>query len=174
MKSRIWRSALLILMILALVLSSFVSCKRKKVDDPTLAPDYAPPHEEQGAEDIGDGDGSKIDAPEGGGAAGMTYEDKMTVDLSDKKVTLRFDNASRSVSNVVLQVIIQDRVIVETGVITPGKRVTTVNLKEGAETLLQPGVYANNAKMVVNFYDPETNEKSAVKTEIPVTVTVQN
>lgn len=160
-------------MILALVLSSFVSCKRKKVDDPTLAPDYAPPHQEEGAEDIGDGDGTKLDAPEGGGSAGMTYEDKMIVDLSDKKVTLRFDNASRSVSNVVLQVVIQDTVIVETGVITPGKRVKTVNLKEGADVLLQPGVYANDAKLVVNFYDPETNEKSAVKTEIPVTVTVQ-
>lgn len=173
MKSRILRSTLLVLIILALVLTSFVSCRKKKVDD-TLPPDYAPPQTEGNAEDMEEGDGSKIDTPEGGGSVGLVYEDKLTIDLSDKSVSLNFGISKRSVSNVILQLIVQDTVIVQTDLITPGQRVRTAALKEGAEAKLQPGVYSSNAKFIVNCYDPETNEKSAVRQEIPVTVTVQN
>lgn len=162
-------------MVLVLVLSSFVSCKRKKVDDPTLPPDYAPPQTDKNAEEItGEGETSKIDTPKGGGSVGLIYEDKLTIDLSEKKViSMNFGISGRSVSNVILQIMVQGKVVAQTDLIKPGNRLRTADLKEGAEALLQPGIYSNNAKFVVNCYDPDSNEKSAVKQEIPVTITVQ-
>ena len=44
-----------------------------------------------------------LEVVQNGGAVGLTYSDKITIDLSEKKATLRFDNPSRSVNSVVLQ-----------------------------------------------------------------------
>ena len=137
---------------------------------PGITPDYPAPPEDEGAEDVED-DEEKLDAPEGGGAVGMIYSNEVSIDLSDKKATLLFANPNRSTHNVTVQLVVQDVVLAESGLLTPAKRITELALKDGIT--VPEGVYAQNAKFVVRFYDPETNACSIVNSEIAVTVTVR-
>lgn len=138
---------------------------------PVLAPDYAPVEEEANAEPIGDDDSEKMEAEEGGGAVSLTYSTEVTIDLSDKAASLVFANPSKSVQDMVVQIVIDDTVIVQSGTLKPGNQVTTLDLLDGAESQLQPGGY--DGKFVVFYYDPDTGEKAVVNTEIPITITVQ-
>ena len=137
---------------------------------PGITPDYPAPPEDEGAEDVED-DEEKLDAPEGGGAVGMIYSNEVSIDLSDKKATLLFANPNRSTHNVTVQLVVQDVVLAESGLLTPAKRITELALKDGIT--VPEGVYAQNAKFVIRFYDPETNACSIVNSEIAVTVTVR-
>ena len=71
---------------------------------------------------------------------------------------------------MVLQLVIDDVVIIQSGRLEPGNRVTTLNLLDGAEKRLAAGGY--NGKFVVLYYDRASGEKAMVNTDIPVTVTV--
>lgn len=138
---------------------------------PVLAPDYAPVEQEPNAQPYDDGSTEKLDAEEGGGAVSLTYSDQATVDLSDKTATLVFANPAKSVQEMVVQILVDDTVIVQSGTLVPGNQVTTLALLDGAESQLQPGGY--DGKFAVFYYDPDTGEKAVVNTEIPITVTVQ-
>ena len=137
---------------------------------PGIVPDYPAPPLEEGAESVDDNE-DKLDAPEGGGAVSMIYSDEVSIDLSDKKVTLLFGNPNRSTHNVSIQLVVQDVVLAESGLLLPSNRITTLNVKDGVD--IPAGVYANNAKIVIKFYDPETNACSIVNSEILVTLTVR-
>ena len=187
MKKNIWLRLLVSVMLLAMLATMMVACKKDPVDDPDdpdvpgnggttiLHPDYPAPAPEEGAEDIGGEAEDKLEKPEGGGSVGLVYSDKVTIDLSDKKATLRFDNPSRSTNNMSLELLIQDVVVLKSGTLTPGKRVTSLDVEEAALAALVAGVYGatSNAKFRVYFYDPVTNERAVVNSEIAVTVTVQ-
>lgn len=137
---------------------------------PVLAPDYAPQQLEEKAEPIGDDGDEKLSQPEGGGAVGLTYAKEISISLSDKSATLLFANPTKSNQDMVLQLVIDDVVILQSGRLEPGNRVTTLNLLDGAEKRLDAGGY--NGKFVVLYYDCASGEKAMVNTEIPVTVTV--
>ena len=62
-------------------------------------------------------------------------------------------------------------ILAQSGKLSPGKQLDTLELLEGAASRLQPGGY--NGQFVVLFYQPDTGEKTIVNTEIPVDVTVQ-
>ena len=94
------------------------------------------------------------------------------VDLSDKQAMLLFANPGKSNQDMVIQIIIQDVVICQSGTLTPGHQVKTLDLQDGAEKLLTAGIY--EGKFNVLYYHPETGEKAIVNTEIPVTITVQD
>lgn len=177
MKTRILMILLVSVMLLTLLATTFVSCGDDEelppdgtVTIPGITPDYPAPPEDEGAEDVED-DEEKLDAPEGGGAVGMIYSNEVAIDLSDKKATLLFANPNRSTHNVTVQLVVQDVVLAESGLLTPAKRITELALKDGIS--VPEGVYAQNAKFVVRFYDPETNACSIVNSEIAVTVTVR-
>lgn len=137
---------------------------------PVLAPDYAPKEEERNAETIPDDNGEKMELPEGGGSVSLTYAREMTIDLSDKKASLYFANPGKSNQDIVLQVVVQDEVIIQSGTLKPGNQVTSLDLLDSASGMLSAGGY--EAKFVVLYYHPETAEKALVNTEIPVTITV--
>lgn len=137
-----------------------------------LAPDYAPQEIEQNAEDIGDSDADKLDAPAGGGAVSLMYQDTVSIDLSDKSISLMYGNPTESTMDILLQIIIQDNLIAQTGRLEPGQQVKKLDLGEAVAKTLQPGGY--DGMFVVSFYNPETGEKSAVDTNIPITVTVSD
>ena len=137
---------------------------------PILAPDYAPQQLEENAEPIGDDGDEKLSQPEGGGAVGLTYAKEISISLSDKSATLLFANPTKSNQDMVFQLVIDDVVILQSGRLEPGNRVTTLNLLDGAEKRLDAGGY--NGKFVVLYYDCASGEKAMVNTEIPVTVTV--
>ena len=135
-----------------------------------LAPDYAPQPQEQNAETIPDDSGEKMEKPEGGGSVSLTYSNKVTIDLSDKAASLYFANPGKSNQDMVLQIVIQDTVILQSGTLSPGHQVKLLNLLEGAEDMLQPGGY--EGKFIVLYYDQTSGEKSMVNTEIPITINV--
>ena len=151
---------LLLITLIAIGVTIWALCFRDTA--PVLAPDYAPVEEESNAQAIEDDSGEKLEAEEGGGAVSLTYSNEVTID---------FANPGKSVQDMVVQIVIDDTVIVQSGTLKPGNQVTTLNLLDGAEKQLQPGGY--DGKFVVFYYDPDTGEKAVVNTEIPITITVQ-
>lgn len=138
---------------------------------PTLAPDYAPQQEEKYAQDIGDNGKEKLDQAKGGGAVSLTYSTKVDIDLSKKQATIMFQNPSESNQSMVVQLVVQDTVIAQSGKLSPGKKTEKIDLLENAVGQLQPGGY--EGKFIVLYYQPDTGEKTVVNTEIPVNITVK-
>ena len=135
-----------------------------------LNPDYAPQKQEQNAETIPNDTGDKMAPPEGGGAVSLTYSNEVKIDISDKAAAVYFANPGKSNQDMVLQIVIQDTVILQSGTLSPGHQVKLLNLLEGAEEMLQPGGY--EGKFIVLYYDQTSGEKSMVNTEIPITINV--
>lgn len=140
-------------------------------DDTVLAPDYAPVEKEEHAETIPGDTDDKMESDKGGGSVSLSYADKATIDLGDRQVSLMFANPGKSNQDMVLQLVIQDTVIVQSGTLSPGNRVTVLDLLPGAEKKLVPGGY--EGKFVVFYYSEETGEKAMVNTEIPISITIQ-
>ena len=163
---------LLLLLFFATVVASVWALYFRDGKD-TLAPDDTtiPPQIETNAEPVpGDSSDEKLDAPEGGGAVSLTYSKAVDINLTDKKASLVFGNPARSNQDALVQLVIQDTVILQSGSLTPGTRVTTLDLAKDAEKKLTAGVY--EGKFVVSFYDQPTGRWATLNAEIPVTVTV--
>ena len=135
-----------------------------------LIPDYAPQQKEENAETIPDDTENKMENPEGGGSVSLTYSNEVTIDINDKAAALYFANPGKSNQDMVLQIVIQDTIILQSGTLKPGNQVKLLNLLEGAEEMLQPGGY--DGKFIVLYYDQTSGEKSMVNTEIPITINV--
>lgn len=166
------RSVILLLLLLLLAVVSVgmgIWIVKFRETETVLAPDYAPAVEKN-AESTGDGTDSKLDQPDGGGAVSITYSKDVSVSLSKKSATLLFENPAKSNQDMVIQLVIDNTVILQSGKLMPGNRVTDLRLLENAEKRLSEGGY--DGKFVVLYYDAESGEKAMVNTEIPVTVTV--
>ncbi len=139
----------------------------------TLAPDYAPPKVEDNAEFVG-GDGEKLESSAGGGSVVILFSDGVTVDLSDRKATFSYTNPGESNQNVLVQVVVQDTVIAQSGVVEPGHKLTVLDLLEEVQQsiMLSPGVY--EGKLSLHFYNPETGEKAVLNSDLPMKITVQD
>lgn len=166
------RIIIMLLLLLIIAVGVTVWAVFFRDSDSVLTPDYAPQSVEENAEPIGDESGEKLEQPEGGGSASLIYSKDVVIDLSDKTATLLFGNPSRSNSDIVVRLIIRDKVILQSGRIVPGNKVTSLNLLEGSEKMLLPGGY--NGKFVVFYYNPTTGEKAMINTEIPVSITIQD
>ena len=168
-KKRLLILLLLLITIAAVGLSVWAIWFRNST--PVLAPDYAPQQIEKNAEPIGDHGDEKLSQPEGGGAVGLTYAKEVGISLSDKSATLLFANPSKSNQDMVLQLAIDDVVILQSGRLEPGNKVSTLSLLEDAEKRLVAGGYDGN--FIVLYYDRTSGEKAMINTKIPVTVTVR-
>lgn len=173
-----WKKQLLILLLLLITCTSlgvaywavFVRNNNPEQDGPKiLEPDVAPGEKEKNAESMGDEGDKKLDQPKGGGAVSITYSKDVTIDLSDKKVSLLFGNPARSNQSMVLQIVIQDNVVVQSDTLSPGYQVKKLDLK--TDVGLKPGTY--KGKFNVLYYDSDTGKKAVVNTEIPVDIDVQ-
>ena len=159
---------LLLITLIAVVISVWALFFRSRGS--ALTPDYAPVEEEKNAESIEGDSGDKLKSPQGGGSVSISYSTDVSIDLSEKSAGLYFANPSKSNQDMVVQVVIQDTILVQSGSLKPGNQVTKLNLLEGAEKKLSPGGY--DGKLVILFYDETTGEKAVVNTEIPVTIMV--
>ena len=139
--------------------------------DVILAPDYAPQETEPNAERLPNDSADKLDAPEGGGAVSLTYSNQVRIDLSAEEAYLLFANPGKSTQDIVLQIVIQDEVIIQSGLLTPGHQIKTLDLLSGMAQKLTIGGY--NGKFIVLYYDRESGEKAVVNTEIPIHITVK-
>ncbi len=164
--------ALSAIIVVSVTLTVWAIFFREPDTPPVLTPDYAPVEKEENAENIENDDDTKMEAEQGGGAVGIMYSDQVTIDLSDKKATLYFANPGKSLQDMVLQIVIKDEIIVQSGTIVPGKQIRTIDILDGKEKLLSEGIY--DAKFVAYYYDAETGERAMLNTEIIITVTVKN
>ena len=168
-KKKTWLILLLIICIVICIGVTIWALFFRQSDE-ALIPDYAPQETEQNARPI-EGDDTKLDAPEGGGAISLEYDSQVTVDLSDGKAYLSYANPGKSTQNIVLRIEIQDTAVVQSGTIRPGNQVSELELLDGAAKKLQEGVY--DAVFRILSYDPVTGEKAMVDTLAEITVTVQ-
>lgn len=144
----------------------------RKPDDSGLTPDYAPPETESNAESMPGNDKDKLESPDGGGAVSISYTKNVLIDISEEKAVLNFGNPGESTQDMLVQIVIQDTILVQSGRLTPGHKVSQLNLLEGVAKKLQAGGY--EGKIVVLFYDQESGEKAMLNAEIPVTINVQD
>jgi hypothetical protein len=172
-KTMIILIAVLAVITLACVTTVIVVLIDRNEPPTILSPDYAPEEEDPNAEKIPDDNGDKLNAPDGGGAVSLIYTTNVTVDLSDKKATLLFGNPKKSNQDMVIQIVVKGQVIIQSGRITPGNRVTTLDLLHDAPQLGAGTYTSENCKFVVLYYDQSSGEKAILNTEIPITVTVQ-
>lgn len=135
-----------------------------------LTPDYAPQEIEQNVETIADDPQEKLEADEGGGAVSISYGANVSVILSNQTVALYFANPAKSTQDMLIQLVVQDTVLVQSGRIEPGNQVTTLNLADGAADMLSAGGY--EGALMVYYYDHTTGERAMINTEIPVVITV--
>jgi hypothetical protein len=168
-KQYIWVIRVLVLVTVTAVGITIWSLFFRKETTP-IAPDYAPREEEVAAKPIPNEGDTKLDAPENGSAVSLTYSDQVTLDLSEESATLMFANPSRSKQDMLLQIIVHDTIVVQSGRILPGNQVTELELLSGVVEKLSPGGY--DGSFIISFYDPESREKALVNTEIPITITV--
>lgn len=138
--------------------------------DVILAPDYAPQDTEEHAQKIPNDNSEKVESEEGGGSVSLTYSNKVTIDLSDAKASLMFANPGKSNQNMVVQIVIQNEVIVQSGTILPGHQVVELDLLDDAASKLSTGGYDGN--FAIFYYHPDSGEKAIVNTEIPIQITV--
>ena len=164
-----WLLLLLLLLILLISVSVTIWALFFR-STPTLAPDYAPRQQEHYAENIGDSDDQKLTQEEGGGAVSITCTTQVDISLSKNQAALYFANPSKSNQDMVLQIVVQDVVIAQSGTISPGKQIEKLNLLKNAAAKLSVGGY--DGKFTVLYYQPDTHEKTIVNTEIPVNITV--
>lgn len=136
-----------------------------------LAPDYAPVASEKYARPIPEDEGEMTPAGPGSGSVRLTYSGEVAVNLDTGKVNLLFANPGRSNQDMVLQILIHNTVILQTGRIAPGNQVETLELPEETAAMLSPGGY--EGCFLVFYYDPVSGEKAIVNTEIPILVTVE-
>ena len=144
--------------------------------NPGTSGDYAPDKLEPNAQIIQNDGNEKLEAPTGGGAISLQYEDKVTINLSDKKAYFNYSNYSnpnKSTQNIVLEIVIKDQTVAKSALIKAGYKITELPLESGAEKLLSKGVYNEDAVFKISSYDPETGEKAMVDTKAEITVTVQ-
>lgn len=171
-KKQVLFVVLLLLLVLATIIAAVVGIWNLwfRRSDTLLPPDYAPRVPEKNAIPIGDDGDKKLDQPEGGGAVSLTYAKEVRIRISEKTAQLLFANPTKSNQDMLLQLVINDTVILQSGRLTPGNRVSELELLAGMEKRLSAGGY--NGKFVVLYYDRISGEKAMVNTEIPVTVTV--
>lgn len=165
-----WLILLLLLITIAAVCVTIWALFFRKTNI-VLAPDYAPQETEVYADTIPDDTGEKMESEEGGGSVSLTYSNQVVIDLGDELVSLYFANPGKSNQNMIIQIMIQDEVIVQSGTILPGHQITTLELLDGAAAMLSPGGYDGN--FVILYYHPDSNEKAIVNTEIPIHIDVR-
>lgn len=159
---------LLVIAVVAVCISIWALSTRNQSG--SLTPDYAPVEEDPNAEEIPGDNQEKLDQPEGGSSVSLTYSKEAEINLADNSVSLVFANPGKSNQDMVLQIVVQDEVIAQSGTIKPGRQINHIELLDGSAEKLSAGAYEGH--FTVLYYNPETGEKAIVNTEIPVTLTV--
>ena len=175
MKQQKNRNQQSVLIVVLLAVTVFALCTTVwalffRQPEKVLVPDYAPVATEANATPI-PGDTPTADRAEAGsGSVSLTYSDQINIDLSRRKASLVFANPGKSNQDMVLQLLVQDTVILQSGRLTPGNQIMELDLTEEAAGLLAAGGY--EGEFLVSYYDPASGEKAIVNTRIPVSVTV--
>ncbi len=157
---------LLLIAILAVIIAVWALFFNNKTE--IIAPDRVPSADDN-IEKIPDDADEKNEAPADGGAVTLTFSKDVVV--KNGKAELYFANPGKSTHDIVLQIIIRDNIIAQSGSIAPGNQIKTLDLVEDVDKLLTKGEY--DGKFMVYYYDKENGEKAVLNTEIPVNISVK-
>ena len=158
-----------VITIIALSITLFTLLNRDKDPDGILPPDYASLQADSSAESLDDTVNS-MNAPQGGGAVSLTYSTDVNVYLSANQATIFIKNPSKSTQSALVQLVIRDTLIAQSGLIPAGNQLKVLTLEEGIFKQLEAGGY--DGKFIITYYDSKTFERSMVNMEVPVKVTV--
>lgn len=155
---------LLLLALIAIIITIWVIQNPKIID-----PDYNILEVDENIEEMPD-EGDPVESTGGGGSVVLNFSYDVAVDLSEKKATMYFGLPSQSNKDAVLQLIVDDTLLAQSGRLPPGHQVQTMSVQDGAARRLKAGGY--NGVLRVLYYDDETGERAILDTEIEVTITV--
>lgn len=116
-----------------------------------------------------DGDDEKMPQAEGG-AVNITYSNQVTISLANATAAVQITNPTRSNQSMLIQLMIQDVKVGQSGTIPPGNQLAVIPLDENIT--LEPGTYEGMFHLL--FFDTETNEQANLNTNIPVHIVVQS
>ena len=137
-----------------------------------LTPDFPLPTEDPNLFPLPHESGIEVTPPSaGGGAVNLRFYGEVNVDLSENLMALVFKNPDVSNRHVVVQVVIQDKVIAQSGAVPMGFELKVIPLADGARDILAPGMYKGMSYF--HLYNPETGEKDIITVNSEVTVRVQ-
>lgn len=166
------RNRILILILLLITLAAIclaVWALFFRDSEKPLVPDYAPETEEN-AEPI-PGDTGEAAPSTGGGSVTITYSNQVKISLAEGTAELMFANPGKSNKDMVMQIIIGETVLAESGRLEPGNQVKTIKLQDGITDILELGGY--DGKFMIYYFDTETGAQEIVNTEMPITITVE-
>ena len=115
-----------------------------------------------------DGDDEKMPQAEGGGAVNITYFNEVTISLADATAAVQITNPTRSNQSMLIQLMIQDVKVGQSGTIPPGNQLAVIPLNENIT--IEPGSY--DGKFQLLFFDVKTNQQANLTTSIPVTIRI--
>ena len=115
-----------------------------------------------------DGHDEKMPQAEGGGAVNITYSNQVTISLADAVANVQITNPTRSNQSMLIQLMIQDVKVGQSGTIPPGNQLTMIPLEESVT--LEAGKYEGMFHLL--FFDTETNVQASLETNIPVNIIV--
>ena len=132
--------------------------------EPALTPDTLPAAEARAVTSV-EGPSELNDT---GGSVRLSFSNRVYISLADREASLNFSTPEESDQSMVLELYIRDRLILQSGALTPGSTLKNLLLLDGVR--LQPGGY--DGEFRVSFYDPHTGAMARVDAQIPVKVTV--
>lgn len=121
----------------------------KIADNKPLLPDRAPENIEENAV-ITDTEVDKEDTPFDSSGVSLSYTKNITIDLTTGTATLHFENPKKSLYDASIILVVQDTVVLQSGLLPPGSLLKTLSLPEEGVPL-QKGSY--DASILVQFYD---------------------
>lgn len=121
----------------------------KLTADKPLLPDRAPSDIDENAF-ISDGNQEKMEVPPNGGGASFNYAREIIIDLQKGTAELYFENPGKSLYNASVFLVIDETVILQSGLLPPGTQLTSLSLSE-KDIPLQKGGY--DAELWVQSYD---------------------
>ncbi len=140
-----------IVIITAIVVAAGMLVLWKITENKPLLPDRAPVYIEENAV-MNDDAEPKIDTPPGGSGASLSYAKEVTIDLAAGLATLYFENPGKSPHDAAIFIVVQDTVILQSGLLPPGSLLTSLPIPEKG-IAMERGSY--DAKILVQFYDAE-------------------
>lgn len=168
-KEKIIIMVLLLITITSLGVAVYTLLSNK--DKEVIAPDYAKPEIEENAEPFGNSEKQEKENPErGSGSVDIIYEKDINIDLSENKVYLVFGNPEKSNHDILIQLIVKDLLISESGMIQSGNRVKELELQNDVKNKLIPGQYEGEIRAY--FYNPVSAEKAIIDVKIPILIIV--
>ncbi len=160
---------LLLISLIAIGVAIVSSIIRK--DDEPLIPDYDSSSKEEYVEPLPDNNGTKLESEEGGGAVSLSFSNDVFIDLKKEVAEFYFANPYKSNHSILLRIVIQGKVIVQSGIIEPGNQLKKLPLLEEVVNILSSGGY--DGYYEIFYYNSETGEQATVNTKIPVSILVE-